>query len=60
MLKLNENKLASLRRFDDVLNKNMGVTRVSNAKSLMPKLKHGFMQNCLKMSVRSRILPKSL
>ncbi len=60
MLKLNENKLASLRRFDDALNENMAVRRVLNAKSLMPKLKHGIMQNCLKMSVKSRILHKSL
>lgn len=60
MLKLNENKLVSLRRFDDVLNEKYGSEKVLNAKSLMPKLKHGIMQNCLKMNVKSRILHKRL
>ena len=50
---------AEVRTAESILMKNMAVRRVLNAKSLMPKLKHGIMQNCLRMSVKNRILPKS-
>lgn len=59
MLKLDENKLASLRRFDDVLNEKYGSEKSVERKEFDAKAKHGIMQNCLRMSVKNRILPKS-
>ena len=54
MLKFNEEKLAKLRTFDDVLQENMASLIARLARILMPGPRLGIMQSCSRTSVRNR------
>ena len=55
MLKLDKNKLAGLKTFDDHLQEDMVTKTVPSVRSLKQRLKLGTMQNFLRMNASAKM-----